>query len=268
MLKSIIGFISDVINKRRVIYELAKRDFKQQYQGSYLGFIWMFLQPIMYVSVLYAVFSLGFKAEASVNDMPFSLYLIAGMVAWLYFSSNLSAICGVIKNHAFLVKKVDFRLSVLPFVKLLSSLVPHLALVVLTIALAWYQGYSPSFYTLQVLYYTFSMCVLLLGIGWITSSTSIFVKDITKVVALVVQFGFWLTPLFWNIQMIPQVYQWLAKLNPVYYIVTGYRDSIIAHVPFWQRVDEAIYFWVVTLSLLLLGILLFRKLKPHFAEVI
>jgi len=200
--------------------------------------------------------------------MPFSLYLVTGMICWMYFSENLSSICGIIRGHAFLVKKVDFRLSVLPLVKMASSLVTHMVLVMLSICLVWYQGYPPSIYLLQLFYYTFCMCALLLGVGWITSSTSIFVRDVSKVVALFVQFGFWLTPLFWNIQMIPQTYQWIVKLNPVYYIVTGYRDSMVTHIPFWERAEEGIYFWTFTLFFLWAGISIYRKLKPHFAEVI
>jgi len=267
MLHNAKNFLLDIILKRDIIYELAKRDFQQQYQGSYLGFVWMFLQPLVYIFVLYTVFSLGFRA-GTVEGMPFSLYLISGMIAWSYFSENLGGICGIIRGYSFLVKKVDFRLSVLPLVKMASSLVAHIALVLVAIGLAWYQGYAPSVYSLQVIYYTFCMCMLLLGVGWITSSTSLFVRDVAKLVALMVQFGFWLTPLFWNIQMIPQAYQWIVKLNPVYYIVTGYRDSIISHIPFWDRLEEGVVFWCITLTILLLGISIYRKLKPHFAEVI
>tara|TARA_X000000950_G_C13904216_1_gene656135 strand:- start:240 stop:1043 length:804 start_codon:yes stop_codon:yes gene_type:complete len=261
------NFVLDIFRKRNIIYELAKRDFQRQYQGSYLGFVWMFLQPLVFISVLYTVFSLGFRINES-TYMPFSLYLIIGMICWMYFAENFSANCGIIKNHSFLVKKVDFRLSILPLVKMSSSLIPHLVLLVTVICFAWYHGYSPSLYTLQIFYYFLAMFLLLLGLGWMTSSTSIFVKDVSKVVNMLVQFGFWLTPLFWNIQMIPLTYQWIVKLNPVYYIVTGYRDSIVSRIPFWERPDETIYFWLVTLFFLWAGISVYRKLKPHFAEVI
>ena len=267
MLKATIAFALDIVGKRAIIYELAKRDFQRQYQGSYLGFVWMILQPLVFICVLYAIFSLGFKSGAD-SGMPFSLYLVTGMICWMYFSENLSASSGIIRDHSFLVKKVDFRLSVLPIVKMLSSLIPHLAMILVAIGLAWYQGYSPSLYTLQVGYYTLAMCSLLLGLGWLTSSTSIFVKDVTKVVAIFVQFGFWLTPLFWNIQMVPQAYQWIFKLNPAYYIVTGYRDSIVSQIPFWERPEETAYFWLITVLFLGVGISVYRKLKPHFAEVI
>lgn len=266
MVKSIRNFFFDVYEKRSLIYELVKRDFQQQYMGSYIGVVWVVLQPLLFISVLYTVFTLGVRAGVS-NDMPFSLYLVSGIVAWLHFSNNFSTNSNAIRSYSFLVKKVNFRLSVLPVVQLLSSLVVHVFLVVVAILLAWLKGYAPSFYTLQIVYYLFAMSALLLGLGWLTSSTSIFVKDVRKLVAVFVQFGFWLTPIFWNISLVPEEYRWVIKLNPMYYIVTGYRDSIVSQIPFWER-EEGIYFWCFTLICLYVGISVYKKLRPHFAEVI
>lgn len=266
MIKSTYYFFRDIVDKRSIIFELVKRDIQQQYMGSYLGIVWLVLQPLLFISVLYSVFTLGFRAGAS-GDMPFSIYLVTGMVAWLHFTANFSANTGAIRNYSFLVKKVDFRLSILPIVKMGSSLVSHVFLIFVAICMAWYQGYPPTFYTLQVIYYLIAMSALLLGLGWVTSSTSIFIKDVIKIVAVFVQFGFWLTPIFWNISMIPEKYRWLIELNPMYYIITGYRDSIVSQVAFWER-DGTVYFWLFTLACLYLGINIYRRLRPHFAEVI
>lgn len=266
MIKSTYYFFRDIYDKRSIIYELVKRDVQQQYTGSYLGFVWLFLQPLLFVSVLYTVFTLGFRSGIS-DDMPFSIYLVTGMIAWIYFTANFSANTGVIRSYSFLVKKIDFRLSVLPIVKMASSLLPHVFLIFVAVGMAWYQNYPPTIYTLQLVYYLFAMSALLLGLGWITSSSSVFVKDVAKLVSVFVQFGFWLTPIFWNINMIPEKYRWAIELNPMYYIVTGYRDSIVAQVPFWER-DNTIYFWLFTVIILYFGIGIYRRLKPHFAEVI
>ena len=267
MFKRSYYFLNDIIEKRAIIFELAKRDFQQQYMGSYLGAIWIFMQPLLFILVLYMVFTLGFRPAASA-DMPFALYLVNGMIAWLYFVDNFNANTDVIRNYSFMVKKVDFRLSILPIVKMISALFPHLFLLVVAVLLSWYQGYAPSIYTLQVFYYLFAMSTLLLALGWLTSSTSVFIKDVSRVVAIFIQFGFWLTPIFWNINMIPDKYQWVIKLNPMYYIVTGYRDSIVMQVPFWERVDIMVNFWIFTVIMMFIGIGVYRRLRPFFAEVI
>jgi lipopolysaccharide transport system permease protein/teichoic acid transport system permease protein len=262
------GFVVDLIKSRELILDLVKRDYKQQHQGSYLGLLWNYLQPILFIAVLYTVFTLGLRTGREIDGMPFSLYLISGMVCWLYFTANLTAITSVIRNYRFLVKKVDFRLSILPMVKLLSSLAPHVFLLLITILIATYNNILPGWHSLQLLYYYCCMVTLLLGLGWLTSSTSLFVKDVSNLVALITQFGFWLTPIFWHIDAMPEKLQWILKLNPAYYLVTGYRDAITGETFFWQRPQETLIFWGITLTLVICGAMVFKKLKPHFAEVI
>lgn len=260
-------FLSDLIKNRSVIYELTRRDIKQQYAGSYLGFVWAFLQPVLFIAVLYMIFALGFRTGAT-NGIPYSIYLISGMIAWLYIADNLTNCSTVIKSHSFLVKKINFRLSILPIVKLLGSLLSHFFLIALAILFAWIKGNEPSPYTFQIIYYLFAMQLLLLGFGWITSSAYLFVSDVYKIIAILVQFGFWLTPIFWNLSIVPQKYHWIMMLNPACYIVTGYRDSIIGKVGFWERPYETLVFWCITITFLIIGISIYRRLKPHFAEVV
>lgn len=262
------AFIKDIYLKRKLVYELAKRDFQQQYMGSYLGFIWMFLQPLMFITVLYMVFTLGFRTGSSTDGVPFVVYLVSGLIAWFFIAQNLSSGCNTITSYSFLLKKIDFRLSILPVVKIISSTVSHVFFILLAIIVAWVNGFPPSIYTLQIFYYLFSMVMLLLGFGWLSSSTNVFVNDVSKVISIMVQFGFWLTPIFWNISRIPEDYHWVIKMNPAYYIIAGYRDSLFNHVWFWEKPYETIFYWAGTVLLLLVGITVFKKLKPHFAEVI
>ena len=114
----------------------------------------------------------------------------------------------------------------------------------------------------------FAMSVLLLGFAWLTSSTNLFVKDISKLVSLIVQLGFWLTPVIWNISVVPEKFQWIIKMNPIYYIVRGYRESLIENIPFWAHPFDTLYFWLATMFFLLAGIKVFNKLEPHFGDVI
>jgi lipopolysaccharide transport system permease protein/teichoic acid transport system permease protein len=266
-MKSIHQFFFHIFMSRSIIFELAKRDMQQKYMGSYLGFIWVFLQPLLFILVLYTVMTLGFRGDLVV-DMPFSVYLVSGMVAWLVFTEHFNSTTKSIKEYSFLVKRIDFRLSVLPLVKLISVLLPHMFLILVAILLAWSEGYPPSIYSAQVFYYMFALSVLLIGLGWLTSSTSVFVKDVSNFVTLIIQFGFWLTPIFWSIQMFPEKYRWIFKLNPMYYVVNGYRDSLVLKIPFWERPMEAVYFWSVAIILLLTGAVVYKRLRPHFAEVV
>ncbi len=261
------NFIKDIYDKRSILYELAKRDFQRQYMGSYLGFVWVYLQPLLFISILYVVFTYGFRTGSSADGVPFAVHLVSGMIAWFYIAGNLNAGVGVIKSHSFLLKKVDFRLSLLPIVKLISSFAPHLFFIFIAVLISMFNGIYPSVYLLQLAYYFIAMLALLLGISWLTSSTNLFVPDISKLINLIVTFGFWLTPIFWDISRIPEKYRWVVELNPATYIVEGYRDSIVNHIGFWEKPFQTLYYWVFTALVLYFGIRVFQKLRPHFAEV-
>lgn len=263
----LLNFLKEIYQRRYAIYELSKRDFQTTYKGSYLGFFWTYLQPFLFIMLIWLVLTYGFRVP-SVNNKSQTIWLIAGMVPWLFFAEVFSSVSSVIQQYSFLIKKVDFSLGILPIVKILSALITHFVFVFVTLIIGILSGVYPSLFALQIIYYSFAASMLLLGLGWFTSSASLFIKDINNIVTLLIQFGFWLTPIFWNIEMVPVKYHWIVKLNPVYYIVNGYRDSLLLNIPFWQKLYEFFYFWFVVTVILLTGAIVFRRLRPHFAEVI
>jgi ABC-type polysaccharide/polyol phosphate export permease len=253
--------------KRRTILELARRDFVSQHSGTLLGVLWNYIQPLTYAALLTIVFTIGLRQNPS-GQVPFLPYLLTGMVAWHFFSGALSGMSGIIKSYSFLVRKGNFNLAILPLAKLLSFIAPHLVVIAAAVGVCWLQGYAPSLYSFQVIYYLAAMLCLLLGLGWITSATSLFIEDVRNLVGVFIQFGFWFTPIVWNIRVVSPRFRWIVSLNPACYLVNGYRDSLIYRVPFWQKPQETLYFWSLTLALLLLGGIVFRRLKPHFGEVL
>lgn len=266
-LRQFIVFLKELLVNRHIIVELTKRDFKTKYLGSYLGMMWAFVHPAVYITILWFVFQVGFRS-APVENFPFILWLMAGIIPWFFFSDCLANATNSILDNSFLVKKVVFSIGMLPIVKILSSLAIHLFfLVVLFLMLAAY-GYPPNLYMLQALYYLCASLFLLLGLSWITSSAVIFLRDIGQVVVMGIQFLFWLTPIFWSPKILPARYQFLVKLNPVYYITEGYREAFIHKVWFWEHAMLTIYFWVVTGVIFVVGAVVFRKLRPHFADVL
>ena len=258
-------FLQDIYMKRSILYELTKRDFQRQYMGSYLGFVWVYLQPLLFVSVLYFIFTMGFKSGGSSHNVPFVVYLLVGIIAWFFIAENLNSGAAIIRQHAYLLKKVDFRLSMLPVVKLMSSSIPHFFFILIAIFVAMVNGIYPTLYIFQLIYYFIAMATLLLGISWLTSSTNVFVPDVGKLIGVIVTFGFWLTPIFWDLSKVPEQYQWIVKLNPAVYIIEGYRDSIINHIGFWEKPYDALYFWTFSGIILWSGITEFKNLRPHFA---
>jgi lipopolysaccharide transport system permease protein/teichoic acid transport system permease protein len=85
---------------------------------------------------------------------------------------------------------------------------------------------------------------------------------------MIIQFGFWLTPIFWSMKMVPQKYYWIISLNPMVYIIDGYRNSMIYNRWFWEESGMTLYFWTFTAVIFVLGALTFKKLRPHFSDVL
>lgn len=260
-------FLTHLYYSRKLLFALAKNDFKSRYLGSYLGLIWAFIQPAILIAVMWFVFQVGFKSQP-IQDVPFILWLMSGMVPWLFFADSLMNATNSILDNTYLVKKVVFRVSILPIIKILSAFVIHIFFLGVLFLMFLLYGYSPNIYWLQSLYYLFCLLIFVLGLSWITSSVVIFARDISQIISVILQFGFWCTPIFWTIEMVPERYRWLFKLNPIYYIIEGYRDSFIRHIGFWHHYLLSLQFWIVALITLIAGAAIFRRLRPHFADVI
>ncbi len=262
-----LNFLKAIFENKRILIELVKNDFKQKYIGNFLGMFWAFIQPTATIAIFWFVFQVGFKSQP-VDNFPFILWLVVGMFPWFFFAEALTNGTNSVVANSFLVKKVVFRVSLLPIIPLLGAIMIHLFFVFFMYGMFIYYGYTPEVYWLQVYYYLFATVVLVLGISWLTSSIVVFFKDMGQLVGIVVQFGFWLTPIFWNISTIPQRYHWIIELNPVAYIIEGYRDSMIYHRWFWEDMSMTIYFWCVAIAIFVIGGLTFKKLRPHFADVL
>lgn len=263
-----------VIKDRKLVANLAKNDFKKRFAGSYLGIVWAFVQPIITVVVYWFVFqkalNVGTQSTKVGLSVPYVLWLVAGLVPWFYFSDLLATGTSVLMEYSYLVKKVVFNISVLPVVKAISNIYVHVFFVGFTITLYLVYGYFPSLLTFQMIYYSFAMMMLGLGIIYITSAVCVILKDLAQIVAIILQVGVWVTPIMWNIDAMtlsPKV-QFVLKLNPMYYIITGYRDTLINGIGFWEHPGETVYFWIVTVILMLLGSYTFKKLRIHFADVL
>lgn len=266
--------LAGVFASRKLISRLSVNDFKTKFAGSYLGIIWAFVQPVITILVYWFVFEKGFKPAAINNaagvEVPFVLWLIAGMVPWFFFNDALSGGTRALLDYSYLVKKVVFQIDILPVVKIISAVFVHLFFLIFAIILYALYGYYPDFYTLQVVYYSVCLIVLVLGISYLTSAVVVFFRDLNQVINIVLQVGVWVTPIMWNIDTmnISPILKSILKLNPLFYVVQGYRDALIGKIAFWERWELTLYFWVMTLAFVGLGNYVFRKLRMHFADVL
>lgn len=267
--------LKSALENKKLVWNLAKDDMKKKFAGSSLGIIWAFVQPVITVLLYWFVFEKGLNAKAANLrtgiEVPFVLWLMAGLVPWFYIQEAWNGGTGVLLEYSYLVKKVVFKIEILPIVKTISALFVHMFFAVFTIILFWIMGYTPDFYTLQVILYSAAMVFLVIGLSYLTSAIVPFFRDLSQIVGIILQIGVWATPIMWNIETMTNIPHWvivILKLNPMYYIVSGYRDALINKIGFWEHPYLTLWYFFVTICIYMLGTEVFKKLRVHFADVL
>jgi lipopolysaccharide transport system permease protein/teichoic acid transport system permease protein len=250
-----------------MIYAMALRDFESRYAGTLGGAIWALIQPLATIAIFYFVFAIGFRVQ-SPGDTPFILWFVCGLMPWFMFSDTLNMIASSVTENAHLVKKTVFPTEVLALVKILSAVLPHLVFLLIVIVMLFFFDVPFRIERFVLPYYFACIVALLLGIGWLVSALQVFYRDIGQALAIFLNVWFWATPIVWPEQIIPESFRWILTYNPMYYIVTGYRDALVYPHVIWPGVAQTSYFWCFAAACILAGSFVFNRLKPEFADVV
>ncbi len=262
----------ELFQSRHLIWKLAKNDFKKRYAGSYLGAVWAMAQPVVTVLMYYLVFDKIFGSKGPELregiTVPFVLFLTAGLVPWFYFNEALNNGTNALLEYNYLVKKVVFKISVLPIIKIIAATFIHVFFVGILLVVAICYGYYPTIYTIQLAYYSLCLFIFVLALCYTTCAVVVFFKDLSQIINIALQIGMWATPILWNLEDLNSKWVVILKLNPLVYIVNGYRSAIYERQWFFEDFFSTMYFWIVTAVLFGIGTLVFKRLKVHFADVL
>jgi teichoic acid transport system permease protein len=271
-------FLKAIIQSRKMIGSMVVNDFKVKYASSALGITWAFVQPLVQMLVIIFVFTVGLKAGPTPTGIPFAPWLVCGLVPWNFFADAVTNGTNSLAEYSYLVKKVVFRTSILPVVKTLSSLIVHIVFIGILFVTTLCFGYTPTIYTLQLLYYLPCLIFLVFGLNWLCSALAVFFKDIAQLITVFLQLFVWLTPIMWDKSRIEGHFLELGSLkislstifqaNPVFYIVDGYRDAFTGSTWFWEKPGWTIYYLCFSTMMFILGATIFHKLRPHFSDVL
>ena len=264
--RNVGSFVTDILANRRLVLALTKKDVKRRYAGAIFGNLWSFATPLLQILVYWFVFGLVFGSKP-VNGAPFALWFICGIVPWLFISEAISSSSNSFTEYSYLVKKVIFNVNILPLVKIFSSMFVHICFMILVFIVAMIMGYFPTLYTLQLIYYMFCAVLISFAIGLLLSSIMVFFRDMNQIIGIFLMVGMWMTPIAWQSSTLG-TYAWIIKLNPFYYIVEGYRDSMLSRAWFFERGELTLYFWIFTGVLFIIGVTIYNRLKPHFSDVL
>ena len=259
----------ELYQNRYLIWKLAKNDFKNRYAGSYMGAVWALVQPVVTIAMYYVVFDVIMGVGRPISaDVPYVLFLTAGLVPWFYFSEAIMNGTSSMLEYNYLVKKVVFKISILPIIKIIAATFIHIFFACVLLVIAACYGFYPSIYTLQLIYYSFCMFILVLGLCYATCAVMVFFRDLAQIISIILQIGMWATPILWDMGTVSPKAQFIVKLNPLVYIVNGYRNAITDKIWFFEDFYYTVYFWIFTIVVFGMGSMIFKRLKVHFADVL
>ncbi len=204
-------------------------------------------------------------------ELPYVLFLTAGLVPWFFFTEALTSGTMALLEYNYLVKKVVFKISILPIVKVIAAVFIHLFFVAVMLVVAAIYGIYPTIYTIQLLYYSACLFILVLALCYSTCAIVVFFRDLAQIINILLQVGMWATPILWNMDDVLKnspMLQTVIKINPLVYIVNGYRSALCEKQWFFEDFYSTMYFWIITVVLFGIGAMIFKRLKVHFADVL
>jgi len=267
MLQRLFNFIFTIYQQRYLIKFLTKREFVSRYIGTLAGVLWAIIHPLFTIMVFWFIFSVGFKVTGP-SEIPFLLYFVTGYAPWLMFSEVLIISTNGARGNLVLIKKTTFPSEVLPFVYMGAASITHAIFLIIIIMLMFFYSVPFSFYIVQVFYYYIVLCFFLIGLCWILSAANVFHRDVGQAIGIIINFWFWLTPIIWVKEIIPSNYQWLIFINPMTYIIEGYRKSLLYQESLFLDFPVTIYFLSLSALSFAMGALIYKRLKLEFADAI
>ena len=257
-----INTVKEIWAYRTMIRSLVHKDLRGRYQASVLGFLWTFIVPLCQLLVYTVVFSVIMRSTVE----KFYLYLFVALIPWNFFSSCLTGGSSCILQQQSLVNKIYFPREVVPVAYVTSSFVNMLYCEIVVIAVALFSGVHFSILGLLCLPIVMAIeYILALGITMIMSAVDVYFRDLEHILGIISMAWMFMTPIMYDLSIVPENLKPIFMLNPMTSIVTAYRDILYAgSVPKLGTLGVSLGMGIV---FLIIGFLVFGKLKRRFSEV-
>lgn len=253
-------------NNRFFIMTSIKVDFKARFSRSLFGSVWAILNPLVMVAIYAFILSHIMKAKLPGIESAYAypIYLISGMVGWTLFTEVISRGLMIFIENGHYLKKLSFPRSNLIFVLLGASLINSLILILAAVGIFLSLGFAPNINLLWLIPLQILTALFALGIGISCGVLNVFVRDVEQIVPIILQLLFWLTPIVYTINIIPEDLQYLLKLNPVFSIVDMYHNILAFKTPpALNDLGKLALFALVSNTI---GIVLYKKAYKDIVE--
>lgn len=256
----------NIYQYRELLKTNIRKDIRGRYKGSFLGVLWSFINPLLQ-SLVYAIV---FPYLLGSTGNNYIVYLVVGIIPWTFFLSTVSAGTSSIKSNAGIMKKVYFPREILPISQAFSGLINFFISCIIIILFCLGFKIGISYHILAVPLIAFIQMLFVLGLSFILSAFNAYVQDTEYIVGFILTMAFYASPIVYKLEQFQNVggkaatVLKLIRLNPMTVIITGYRNAFMYHI--WPNWKGLAYVFLMSILLVILGYLIFKKLEKGFAE--
>ncbi|RMO80997.1 Lipopolysaccharide ABC export system, permease [Pseudomonas syringae pv. philadelphi] len=253
---------------RGFVFSSIRNEFSARFARSRLGGLWMIINPLAQVAIYALVLSnvLAAKLPGIDNKYAYAVYLMAGMLAWSYFSEIIGRCLTLFIDQGNLMKKMRFPRITLPVIVAGSCLLNYVLLFAAILLVFAALGQWPHWQMLWLIPLTLVVTALAVGLGLILGVLNVFVRDVGQVIPILLQVWFWFTPIVYPLNIIPEQFKSVMGINPMFPIVSAYHDVLVyARAPDLQSMAVTT---AVAVGLMLLGLFMFRRAAPEMVDVL
>lgn len=258
----------EIINNFDTLFRIALFDYRLENRDSLMGNLWNYLNPVMQLGTYWLVFGIGVRNGKDVDGFPYLIWMLVGLIPWFFFSGCLTKGASSIFQKAAVVTKLNYPMSTVPISAIITEGIHLLnTLLILEIVLLAY-GEFPTIYYFNLIYYVAYLFILLCSLSLITSVLTMITRDFSKLITNFIRLLFYLHPILWDMSSMPSAFQKIIYYSPVYYVVRGFRDSILYNISFWKDIRQMAFEWLLVIILYALGCILQMKYRARYRDMI
>lgn len=264
-MKAAITVIREIVIHLPRTIRLALYENRSRRSQLLLGRIWDFLNPLFQILIYWFVFSVGLKTETR-NGFPYAIWLMCGMMPWLAMNSSAVNAANAIQYNASVLKNVSIPVTIMPMKAIVKAYYEHLWTMGILIVTLLFSRIWPTWHWLELAYYLLASWAFLTGFSLITSSLSAVYRDFFEFLNPIMRLLFYISSVVWPLESLPEDLQSIMRLNPFAYIVEGYRKCLLYGEGVHTAWQQGVYFWLLSLMMILLGSMLHMRLRKRFID--
>lgn len=267
--------LNEVFSHLLLTWTVARYNNKATFQGHFLGMAWEILDPLIQIFIYFFMFGAvrqNRDVQVGLGDnyvmVPFFVWMIVGMVAWMFMNKVVISGGQSIKSKMSLVSKMQFPMSILPAMTLASRLTSYVVTTITAIIIVVNSGFTPNIFWIQYIYYVFAMFIFVYFFALLNSTLMILSRDYIQILKPVMRFTMFFSGVVWRIgEIFPRWFAQLMDLNPFSYIITGFRYTLFGQAFFWQHWETTVFFWLLVLLIAIIASHLHLKLRAKFIDL-